>query len=321
MTEERKKLGFELLLSNFFSNLGRMIVTNLIFAVPLIVSAALAFVLYQYVLPITTVTLPLVLVFVSPFYPGVVVLSREFSQGNKPAGMLRLFLKAIKDSWLHSLICGLILYVAFLGCYFSISIYSAMARTHWVFYILLFVAVLICVFFLFLFYALFLMITSFDLKFKDALKNSALMTFGELKQNFFATIGTAAYLAVVLMPLIIILHLASVMPVEAVKILFFAYLFVAVLVLIPAPCAMIVSNYLYPNMRSVIAGEDVSEQNASAPAPDIRPRTEAVEDTALSAPSVGIEELKNGDGDEYIFYQGKMIKRKTLLAMLEQEEG
>lgn len=316
MTGERKKLGFELLLDNFLSNLGRMILVNLIFAVPLFLSLALAYVLYLYVIPVAPVILPLSLLFSSPFYSGVVVLTREYSQGNRPRGILRTYLKSFKENWLQFLLNGLILYVAFVGCFFSIKIYYSMAQSSWIFYFLFFIAIFIAIFFLFLFYAVFLMSASFDLKLKDIYKNSALMTFGELKNNFFSTVVVLAYLAVVLMPVIAIFYLASMVSADTVLLLLFIYICFALAVLIPAPCAMIVSNFLYPNMRAVIAGDDISAENSSAPAPDIK----SVADTAQEVPDVNIDEIRKGDGEEYIFYNGKMMKRKVIIKLLESKE-
>lgn len=321
MNQERKKLGFELLLNNLWKNLGWMMLTNLIFAIPFLGSLAISYVLCLYVLPIYPLTLPLAVVFASPFYAGVVSLSREFSQGIKPDNMFRKYLNAVKENGLKFLLGGFLFYLAYLVCYFSVSIYASLASLSWIFYILLFIVIVICVFFLFMFYAVPLMTVSFELKLKDIYKNSALMTFGEVKQNFFATIGIAAYLAVVLMPILVISYMSSILPVETVKILLVVYGAIALGVLIPAPCAMIISNYLYPNMRSVIAGEDISESNSSAPAPDIRPRGESKTEYTEPEPEIDLEELKKGDGEEYIFYQGKMIKRKILIEKLEENEN
>lgn len=320
MNQERKKLGFELLINNLWSNLLYMMLINLIFAVPLFCSIAIAYLICLYLLPVVPVTLPLSLVLASPFYAGVVALSREYSQGIRPEGIFKKYIAEVKENGLKFLLNGFFLYVAYLICYFSVSVYASLTSLGWFFYIFLFVAIVICVFFLFMFYAVPLMTVSFDLKLKDVYKNSALMTFGEAKQNFFATIGTAAYLCVVLTPIMIISYMASLLPADTIKILLIAYGAFALAVLIPAPCAMIISNYLYPNMRSVIAGEDISKDNETAPAPDIRPRGEVYEE-APQKPEVNLDELRKGDGEEYIFYQGKMIKRKTLIEKLEESNN
>lgn len=314
MNQERKKLGFELMLDNLKTNFGWMMVTNLIFALPLLISILVAYVLCVYVLPIVPITLPLAIIFASPFYSGVVALSREFSQGKKPDKLFRTYFDAVKENGLKFLLGGFLCYVAYLVCYFSVAVYISLAAENWFFYLLMFISILICFFFLFLFYAAPLMTVSFDLKLKDIYKNSALMTFGELKYNFFATFSILAYLAVVLMPIIVIFYSSSVFSAIIVKVLLVVYIALSLSLLIPAPCAMMISNYLYPRMLDVIADDGAPvEVKASSD----RAKTVSEPVGVSNEPEIDLEELRRGDGEEYIFYQGKMIKRKTLLEKME----
>lgn len=323
MYQERKKFGFELLLSNLRKNFGRMMLVNLIFALPLFASVAVSWVLYRYLIPVVTIAFPVVFIIAMPFYPGVVVCARYFSQNIRPESIIKTYFKAVKENALKFLLCGVFMYLAFVGCYYGVGMYSSMASyISWMFYIILFFMILISVFFVFLFYALPLMTVSFDLKFKDIYKNSALMTFGELKNNFFATIGVVAYLAVFLMPVIIISYLASVLPVETVKWMLMGYIALAFGVLIPSQCSMIISNYLYPNMRAVISGDDISYGNTSAPAPNLKSfdEEEKLQLEVDSSDDLSLEQLRQGDAEDYVFYRGKMIKRKILLNNLERKD-
>lgn len=317
MYQERKKLGFEILISNLFSNLGRLVVANLIFAVPFLGSVAIMWCVYRFLLPVFVLVIPFSLVLASPFYSGVVLLAREYSQNKSPQKVLRTYLKAVKDNGLRFLCYGALLYVAILGCYFGTRVYLAMAASYsGIFYVLLFFVFLITLFFLFFFYAVPLMTVSFELKLKDVLKNSALMTFGEFKNNFFSTIGIVIFLAIALFPLLVIPYLASVISVGIVEILLTAYLAISLGILIPAPCAMIISHYLYPNMKTVISGEGVPTFKPASQSDNTKSET-----TETTPTPEEIEELSKGDGDEYIFYQGKMIRRKVLLKMLKEKEN
>ncbi len=321
MNQERKKSGFELLLNNLRSNFGGLVLVNLIFALPFLGSVVLSYLICQYLIPIVSIALPLVLIFSAPFYSGVVVLSRDYSQNIKPKGLFRTYIKALKENGLKFLLGGVLMYIAFIGCYLSVTLYLNFASAYgWMFFITLFICVIICIFFLFMFYGVPLMTVSFELKQKDVYKNSALMTFGEIKQNFFATISILAYLAVVLLPVILISYLASVLSVELVKALLIAYGVIALGVLIPAPCTMIISNYLYPNMLSVIAGDDVQPDNTSDNASDIHPQGKSNDAEFDSEPQIDVQELLTGDPEEYVFYQGKMIKRKILSEKLNSKE-
>ncbi len=324
MYQDRKKLGFELLLHKLRSNFGKLILVNLIFAVPLFLSVGIAAFLYLYVFRSASVILPLILVLSAPFYSGVVALARDYSRDIRPDKILKTYLTAVKDNGLRFLCWGIVMYLGIVGCYFGFSLYSGLAASFgWIFYVVMFFLFVIAVFFLFMFYTVPLMTVSFDLRQKDIYKNSALMTFGEFKNNFFATLGTVALVAVVMIPFILISYLSSLLPVQLVKVILTAYLPFAFGVLIPAPFALIVSHYLYPNMYAMIAGDGIP--NGTNSNSDSSEKKEPVTYAASEMqenhePEFDIEELKNGDGEEYIFYQGKMIKRKSLLTILEQKE-
>lgn len=317
MYQERKKLGFEILISNLFSNLGRLVVANLIFAIPLLGSVAVMWCVYRFLLPMFVLVIPFSLVLASPFYSGVVLLAREYSENKQPSNVLRTYLKAVKDNGLHFLLYGFLFYLAILGCYFGTRVYLLMASSYsGIFYGLLFFVFLISLFFLFFFYAVPLMTVSFELKLKDVLKNSALMTFGEFKNNFFSTIGLLFFLSIALFPFLVIPYLVSVLSVSMVKLLLVLYLALSLGMLIPAPCAMIISHYLYPNMKTVISGEGVKTFKSASETNRV-----GAENKETTPTPEEIEELSKGDGDEYIFYQGKMIRRKVLLKMLKEKEN
>lgn len=322
MFQERKKMSFEILISNLLANFGRLMLANLIFAVPFIGSVILSWVVYKNILDILPLAVVLVFIIASPFYAGVVRISRDLSQNIRPKGMFRTFFSAVKENGLRFLLIGIISYIAVLGCYFGIGVYSAMAaNVSGIFYVLMFFVVLFCVFFLFFFFASPLMTVSFELKVKDVFKNSALMTFGEFKKNFFATVGILFYLAISLFPMIAIPNFQSLLSLETTKIILIVYSVVAFGMLIPAHCNMIISHYLYPNMKAVISG-NIDNVVLSDGAPDVKETKAkpAIITEEITPPPVDLKELKMGDGDEYIFYQGKMIKRKTLINLLEEKE-
>ena len=187
MYQERKKLGFELLVSNIFSNLGGLMLINLLFAVPFLGSFAAMWAVNKFLLPtMSVIVMPFAFVLASPFYAGVVLLARDYSQNITPKDKFRTYVKAVKENGLRFLLTGFLLYLAIIGGYFAFQVYMIMAAQFGAFfYVLLFFVGLIALFLLFFFFAVPLMTVSFELKFKDILKNSALMTFGELKKNFF----------------------------------------------------------------------------------------------------------------------------------------
>ena len=319
MYQERKKLGFEMLVSNIFSNLGGLILVNLMFAAPLLGSFAAVWAVYKYLLPtMFVVVIPFALVLASPFYAGVVLLSRDYAQNIIPKNKFRTYIKAVKENGLRFLLLGVLLYAAVVGGYLAVKVYLILAAQFGTFfYVLLFFVGLIAVFLLFFFFAVPLMTVSFELKVKDVIKNSALMTFGEFKRNFFILFGTIIFLSLIMFPMIVIPYLTSVLTAFVVKLLLVAYLAISLGLFVPSICSMIISHYLYPNMKAVIAGEGVKVVGDTKSAETTA--NDPIEEITLSPKE--IEELEKGDGDEYIFYQGKMIKRSVLVKMLNKKEN
>lgn len=317
MTGERKKLGFEILLDKLGKNAGRLFLVNLMYAVPLGISFALMYLVNIFV-NMSPVVYPFAFVLSAPFFAGVVVLSRDLSQGSKPDKMLKRFLKAAKENWLKFIILGFMLYVSVVICYFSLVLYISFAQSmSWVFYIPLAFSVLICVALAFFFFSAFLMVPSFELKFSAALKNSALAILGEAKQNFFALFSSIIYLMVALMPIIVLFNLAGTLGVELVTVLVTAYIVAAILFLIPSPVAMMVSHFLYPFMLSVIGKVSSNTEETTVAEKNIEIAKSIAEEAVDS--DNNLAELLQGDDDDYVFYKGKMIKRSVLKSILDKE--
>lgn len=314
MTTERKKMGFEKFLSTYFSKLGKFTLVNLIFALPFAVSVVLCYLLCRFLLPnLTMVILPLALILAAPFYSGVVVVSKNIYYDEINFGIFKAFLSAVKNNFKAYLVHGVFAYLAFVGCYHGIVIYNLFAKSSGIFYVMVFVSVLLALFLLFLLYGAPLMSAFFDLKLKDVYKNSLLMTFGELKSNFFATVGLVAYLAVLSLPVMLFGLLSHVWG-EAVSVyVIFAYIALALLLLVPSGVSSIITACLYPNMKHVISGE------AKATIEAIRKEDEEAQKAAEEPDysDFDVEALSKSTG-EYVFYNGKMIKKSVILDELKE---
>lgn len=110
--------------------------------------------------------------------------------------VFKTFIEGIKNNWKRFLIHGVITYFAVIFSYFSIRLYSALisqpnADSFFLvmLYVCLIISIIIAVAFLFIFFYVPSMTVTFDLSLKNIYKNSALMSFGELKHNIIATFG------------------------------------------------------------------------------------------------------------------------------------
>lgn len=305
MEQTRKKMKFEILIERYFSNFFSILLTNLLFFVPLAVVVSLRYVASLAfdgaVLNFITAVL-LVLAF--PFYAGVVLTVRNMARGDKDVRVFSTFLKGVKENYARFLLFGAILSVICLFSYYSISIYSKLLSSSWIFYALLIICILIVLEVLFIFFYIPLMSVTFDLSLKHIFKNSFLMSFGEIKNNFFALISLAVVLA-------ICFTLTAFSTIEVILIIVTVLL---VSLIIPASCQFVVSFFVYDDMYGSIADKDTKAKEIADAIADAKENKGAVvEDYS----DVDISTLK--DTDDYTFYKGKMIKQSVLLKrVLEQ---
>lgn len=316
MTTERKKSGIEKFISVYFSNLGKFIFVNLIFALPLAVAAVLSYLLCKFLLPYPTVVFPLAVLFAAPFYPGVLVVTKKLCYGETDLNIFSEFITAVKSNFKAFILHGIVAYVAFVGCYHGIVIYKSLSAASPIFYVMFFVSILLAVFVLFFLYGLPMMSAFFDLKLKDVYKNSALMTFGELKANFMATVGIIVYALVLSLPVFIFGLLTYVWGAAVSVYVIIAYICLAVLLILPSGISLIIISSVYPDMKRVISGEAQKTIEAIRKEEEVK----AAEDSkATDFSDIDVSSLEKSSG-EYVFYNGRMIKKSAVLDKLKESE-
>ena len=264
------------------------------------------------------VIMPLSIVLAAPFYSGVVVVSKSIYYDEQSGGIFKEFLAAVKENFKAYLLHGVVAYVSFVGCYHGIVIYSTLTKASWIFYIMLFASILIALFLLFLLYGVTQMSAFFELSLKNVYKNSALMTFGEFKNHFFATVGILAFLAIISLPIMSIMFLSYFLSPTATGIITMVYVIAAVLILVPSGVSSIMTACIYPDMKRVITGE--AKANLEA----IRKEEKAEKlmsesDIETEITDIDIEALEKSTGD-YVFYNGRMIKKSVMLEKLKESE-
>ncbi len=319
MTTEKKKNGFEKFFSTYFSNLGKFIFVNLIFAVPLALAMVICFVLCRFLLPqATMVIMPLVLVLAAPFYSGVVVSCKNIYFDEPVFSIFKGFKDAVKENFKAYLLHGIIAYIAFVGCYHGIVIYNLLAKSSWIFYIMLFMSVLLAVFMLFFLYAVPIMSAFFDLKLKDVYKNSALVTFGEIKNNLFATVGILAFVAILSLPVMLFMFLSYVWGSEVTAIVTLVYAVLAFVFMIPSGVSSIVTACLYPDMKRVISGE--ARANIESIRKEDEEKEKAEKSIVETEFDIDTDAIMKSSG-EYVFYNGRMVKKSVFLKEIQESEG
>ncbi len=309
MEQTRKKMRFEILLDRMFSNFHRIILTNLIFAVPLALAVAVYYFFNTFaIIPLSYFALIVLASVLFAFYSGVVLVCRNLARGDEDIQVFKTFKKGVKENGLKFLLYGAIVSVVSALSYLSISIYSKLLSQSWLFYVLMFVCILIALAVMFIFFYVPVMTVTFDLSLKHIFKNSFLMSFGEIKNNFFA-----------LFALIIVLAICFTMVAFCSNAILLIIVTALILGLIlPACCQFVVSYFVYDDMYGSIATKDSKSQmldKAIKEAKEGNLASEVVEDYS----DVDITTLK--DTDDYIFYKGKMIKQSVLLKKVLEQRG
>ena len=318
MKTERKKMGIEKFISNYFSNLGKFILLNLAFALPLAVSFGLCYLVCKFLLPYPTLVLPFSIILAAPFYSGVVVVSKNIYYDEVTFGIFSEYITAVKENFKAFILHGIVAYVAVVGCYHGIVIYNSLSYLSPVFYAMLFMSVLLAVLLLFFFFGLSMMSAFFDLKLKDVYRNSVLMSFGEIKVNFLAAVGVVAFLAVVSLPVMIFGFLSLVWGDTVSLYVITGYCILAVLLLVPSGVCAIITACIYPDMKRVITGE--AKKNIEAIRKEDEQERIKEETKAPEFSDINIAELEKSSG-EYVFYNGKMIKKSYIMEELKEREG
>lgn len=289
MTDNNKELGFFKL---YFENFKTMLVGNLLFSVPLLVSIGIIYGLALLLGQSENILfLALAIIPAYPFYSGITQITKDTVRIKGFVRPVEAFKKGLKNNFKPFALYGVLLYFAFIISYFSISLYIQFATTNWIFYIPLFMTGVVALFLLFISFSIPILTVTLDLKLKHYFKNSALMAMGELPMNFYVLVTTFALLvACVSIPLI-----------TGNVILGIIILIIAVFLILPTGISYCSVYRLYPKIEKLFELEEKDE----SPFPTMP--------VAVSTDDNGIPITNNNGNDEgYVFVNGMMIKKSQV---------
>lgn len=314
MKQTRKKMRFEILIDRLFSNFHRVILTNLIFFVPLVAVLALYYLFMKLISGFwLTLSGAGLITLLFPFYSGVVLVCRNIARGDEDVPVFSTYFKGVKENFFRFLLYGFLLSLVTIVCYYSINFYSALLSSSWIFYGALFVCILIALALLFTAFYIPVMTVTFDLKLKPTFKNSFLMSFGEIKNNVCALIAMVIVIAI---SFTFVAFFTEVWLVVAITLALLA-------LIVPACCQFVVSFYVYDDMYDSIADRSTKAKSIDDAIVDAKNKKNNANQTVKEQEDysdVDISTLK--DTDDYIFYKGKMIKQSELIRrVLEQREN
>lgn len=312
MENGRKRFKFEILLSRYFTNFHRILLTNLLFAVPSAVFFGAFYYLSNSLFKGTVAAVVLLSIIpMFPFYAGVVMVCRNIARGDSDVKVVREFFSAIKNNFLHFLVHGAVIYVVTTLSVLSISLYVSMLSAGWFFYALLFFCIIVVLFLAYTAFYLPLMSITYDLPLRYIYKNSFLMSFGEFKNNFFATLALAVVLGICFTVTIF----------AQTQTVLMIILSVMWAVLIPATCTFMIVFFIYDGMTNIIRDkEELSRELTESIDKQIAERKKELNPAQAEEDFSDIDVSTLKDTDDYIFHNGRMVKQSTLLRMIKKRE-
>lgn len=323
MAGKKAKFALADFFSNLFYNFSKVIFTNLLFAVPLAVLVTAFYFLDSALKLGGYFILLLAIIPLSPFFAGVTLVTSRLARGQENLNVFATLIEGIKNNWKRFLFHGVITYFAVIFSYFSIRLYSALISQPKVdsgflvlLYICLIVSIIIAVAFLFIFFYVPSMTVTFDLSLKNIYKNSALMSFGELKHNIIATFGL---FVIALFCATILLFVGNTNS----SIALLVTTAVLMIVLVPALASYVINASVYPGMYNLMTEKEKRSKKIDKKMDNRRKGQfvdEEEEENHIADEFLDLDIEESKDGDEYIFYNGKMVKRSVIIKMKKERE-
>lgn len=287
--------------------------TNILFFVPLAALGSAYYFVSSNVdnMLVRLVVLVVCVVLLFPFYAGLVMVCRDIARGDKDVKVIKTFLKGMKQNALRFMLYGAFASCISVLCYYSIIFYSSMLSQSWTIYVMLFVCIIISLLALFSFFYLPVMTVTFDLSVKHSVKNSFLMSFGELKNNFKALFSVAIVLAVCLTVVMFCTN----------RVILLIITFALIALVVPASCQTVAIFHIFDGMYESIVDNDYKSMKIDDKINEQKDKRKSTVDFDIQEDfsDVDISSLK--DSDEYIFYNGKMIKQSVLLRKALEQRG
>lgn len=281
--------------SGYFENIGSLTLVNLIFCLPLTIILSIMFFLNN--TGINNIFVSFLLIpLMSPFSGGLFYICKKTVREEK-ISPLRDFLYGIRLNALYFFLDSVIVYVIVIGLYISFSYYRTGLEG-----MIMIVSFIFSLIFLLFFISfqnnIMTMIVSVKLNFGEILKNSVLMVMG----GFFYQIKNILSFSLIAIIMYSVCVFAGNIFVIAVVLIIPIFLFLPVF-----SCYIIVFNTYQPIEKQVIIPYENEYSKTSDPVSSISSGEDLDE----------LEKLSKGDPDEFVFYKGKMIKRRTVRRILE----
>ena len=288
--------------SSFFDNFGKMAVANLLFDIPLVIFGGII-ALISYISGTINIFIVFLLIPIMSFvFPGIMYVCRKLTTKDK-IRPTKDFFKGLKENLKYSAINGLILYIFALGIWLTFGFYRDNLDNPMIIAAFV-ISIIFALYFLFMEFLISSMIVTVDLKFIQIIKNSVVLTLAGFVNN----IKTLVSLMLVFSVLMTIILMTGNLIVSIVIIGLFVLLF------LPIFCAYIIMFNAYPTIDKYV----ITPYNKEHEAQEVEQKKEnMVYETDIDE----LRELAQANPDEFVFLNGRMLKRSSIQKMLEKREN
>lgn len=292
--ERKYSLGdfFSCLMSNF----GRLLLANILFCIPLAAFTGLfVFIMLQHGISVFVVFL--LIPIMSPFSAGLINVCRKIT-ANRRCRAFKDYFDGIRNNWKFFLINSVFLYILSVSIWASTSFFAQ--NNSGIMIMLMIFMILTAVLFILIELSAVVMAVSVELKFADIIRNSLIMVINGFT-NHLKTLLSLLFMTSILYSIVVLL------PTPLVSLIVLIVLTVTV---VPATAFMILVYNSYQNVEKIVIKPYLKQKQEEA-----RNRLEKEKEESLTVED--LLPLSVGDPEEYVFLNGKTVKRKTIIKMIE----
>ncbi len=292
---KNKKLTLKDFFWSFWGNIKALQLINLLFLIPAAVFGGAVFGVSWFTGSVNVFVCTLLIPLLMPFMVGMAYAFKNMIYG-KCEHPVRDYFKGIKENWKQSFFYGLFMYVIVGGLWLSFSMYrERLAEGSWV-WLLFIMSVILAVIVLFMSFHIPVMIVTLRLRLTDIYKNALIFVFAGIGGNLKTLLSFMLVGSVLGM---IALTTISIAPVAGIIIAVVLFLWIGFVL-----CGYIISFNAYPTTKR-LAIDAYNDKNESSKSKE---PTDPYE-------SLSYEDLKpflEGDPNEYVYVNGRMMKRLTV---------
>lgn len=294
----KRKYNLTEFFGNFFANFGRLMIVNILFSIPLAAFVGVLFLIGSQGGGVSFLLVFMLIPLMSPFFAGLTNVCRKLTSVGK-VRPIKDFFSGIASNWLFFLVNSVFLYIFSMSVWASAQFFRGMEMSiELVAYLI--TIILTAILFIFVELSAVVMAVSVELKFTEIIKNSFVLVIKGIT-NHLKTLFSLMFALTLVYSLVLLVR-------EPIALsIIFGVLMVTVL---PAFLMYIIVYNSYQTVEKLVILPFSKEQKQAAES-----ALEKAADEALTIED--LEPLAKGDPEEYVFLNGKTVKRKTILKMIE----